>query len=494
MKEEDGVVDRGTGSRASTIRSRLRHPIIDGDGHSLEHIPALDAYMREEGIRGGLPALGIRPRLEREHTEERARVHGARIESWTIPARHTLDLATATLPPLLYERLDEIGIDFAVVYPTFGLMLIHLPDDDLRRAACRAMNRYSADVFADYADRLTPVAAIPMTTPEEAVEELHYAVETLGLKAVLIAGFAQRVPDDPGADPAVLQQAAWLDTYGLDSMYDYDPVWRACVELGVAPGSHSIGMGWGSRRSPTSYVYNQIGHFAAAGEALAKSLFLGGVTTRFPELRIALLEGGVAWAVSLYADLVSRWEKRNPDAIQHYNPASVDGPRFEALFAKYAGRVAGTEPTWWHRHLPVVEAPDDFAHCSIERPEDIRDHFVPNFTFGCEADDPMTKLAFDRALNPFGAQLRAIFSSDIGHWDVRDMLDVVGEAYELVERGWLDDDEFEAFMFANAARFYTDANPRFFEGTVVEADVAKLLAAAPGAEPPTPRERPADVH
>ena len=47
---------------------------------------------------------------------------------------------------------------------------------------------------------------------------------------------------------------------------------------------------------PSNYVYNHIGHFAAVGEALCKSLLLGGVTRRFPELRpvLARLDRGVA--------------------------------------------------------------------------------------------------------------------------------------------------------------------------------------------------------
>jgi len=40
---------------------------------------------------------------------------------WAIPTTNTLDRATELLPKLLYERLDEFGIDFSVLYPTAGL-------------------------------------------------------------------------------------------------------------------------------------------------------------------------------------------------------------------------------------------------------------------------------------------------------------------------------------------------------------------------------------
>ena len=58
----------------------------------------------------------------------------------------------------------------------------------------------------------------------------------------------------------------------------------------------STGSNQALRNSPTNFTYNHIGHFADAGHAAAKGIFLGGVTRRFPELRFAFLEGGVGWA------------------------------------------------------------------------------------------------------------------------------------------------------------------------------------------------------
>ena len=68
---------------------------------------------------------------------------------------------------------------------------------------------------------------------------------------------------------------------------------------------------------------------------------------------------------------------------------------------------------------------DEFAACGIERAEDIHDLFVAPFFCGCEADDPMTATAFNTKANPFGARLNAMFGSDISHWDVPDMTEVL---------------------------------------------------------------------
>ena len=122
---------------------------------------------------------------------------------------------------------------------------------------------------------------------------------------------------------------------------------------------------------------------------------------------------------------------------------------------------------------PRPDELDDLSACGIEKPEDIRDLFVHNFFFGCEADDPLTTWAFNDKVNPFGARLGAMFSSDFGHWDVPDMREVLAEAYESVEKGLLTEEDFHDFSFVNPVRFWGDVNPAFFEGTRVEAEAAR---------------------
>ena len=86
----------------------------------------------------------------------------------------------------------------------------------------------------------------------------------------------------------------------------------------------------------------------------------------------------------------------------------------------------------------------------------------------------MTAWAFDRHGNH---RLRPIFSSDVGHFDVVDMTEVLEEAYELVEHGLITEDDLREFVFTNPARLHTAVNPDFFKGTVVEDAVAKELVA-----------------
>lgn len=466
--------------RVRSIRAGLGHPVIDADGHYVEYAPALASFLADEGIGDvvtlyadascGTGTLGV----EQLAPEKRNRGQAVRGPWWAIPAESALDIATAMVPGLLYERMDEIGLDFAIMYGSAGLVFPHVRDEKHRRGACRALNRYAAEIFGPYADRLAPAAVVPLHSPQEGIEALEHAVLELGFKTVLIPSFVERtVPEDLWHAHRV-----WFDGYGIDSVHDYDPFWRRAVELGVSLAAHSSTMGIGFRRSPTNYAFNHIGHFAASAEALAKSLVMGGVTRRFPALRIALLEGGVHWAVGLLGDLLSHWEKRNIDAVRRYDPSRIDAARVASLLEQYGpmlkergGIAIGVAAGAFAQAGPF----DDFEAMQVRSAEEIVDLFVPSLAFGCEADDPLSSLAFDRSRVPHGRPLRALFSSDIGHWDVPDMQQVLAEAYENVEKGWLSRSDFRAFVFGNAARFYTEANPRFFTGTVVEQAVAQEL-------------------
>jgi hypothetical protein len=144
---------------------------------------------------------------------------------------------------------------------------------------------------------------------------------------------------------------------------------------------------------------------------------------------------------------------------------------------KYGGAVtAGMEPMRINRPTEDPALLDEFAACGIETVADIATLFVPRFFFGCEADDPLNSSAFNTKVNPFGARLSAMFGSDVAHWDVPDMSEVLEEAWEMVDHEWIDTTDFRDFVFGNPVRCFTGANPEFFAGTVVAGAVDQFLA------------------
>ena len=255
--------------------------------------------------------------------EERKR-RGIGMEGyWGRQTTNTRDRATAMMPRMLYDRLDELGLDFGIIYPTAGLGIHRIPDGETRRAVIRGFNIVSADYFAKLSDRLTPAAVIPMHTPEEALAELEFVTGQLGAKVCMFgSSVARRLPAAEGIDPALARFTVGFDQLGIDSEHDYDPVWQKCRELKIAPTFHTGGRSYGERNSPSNFTFNHIGHFAAAGHAVAKALFLGGVTRRFPELRFGFLEGGVGWGCQLFADLIEHWERRGAKGLAYMHPTS----------------------------------------------------------------------------------------------------------------------------------------------------------------------------
>ena len=325
---------------ARTLHARLNHPIVDADGHWLEYGPVMREEFRRIGGEAAVEALATAtsrvPSSLKMSVAERGRKRVGQEAFWSSPSENVLDRATAMMPKLMYERLDDLGIDFSVVYPTAGLSFHRMQDTRLRRAICRSYNVFTAEQFRGLSDRIIPAAIIPMYTPEEAIEELEFVVKQLGYKVVMVGGLMRRrVPALEDENPEASKHVEWYDVVGLDSPYDYDPVWAKCLELKVAPSFHNGARSILLRNSPSNFCYNHIGHFASAGHAVAKAMFLGGVTRRFPQLNFAFLEGGVGWACMLYADLIGHWEKRNRQAIESTNPNKLDLGKLQELARKY---------------------------------------------------------------------------------------------------------------------------------------------------------------
>jgi len=75
-----------------------------------------------------------------------------------------------------------------------------------------------------------------------------------------------------------------------------------------------------------------------------------------------------------------------------------------------------------------------------------------------------------------GARFQPVFSSDISHFDVTDMTEVLEEAWELVEQQLIDEQCFRDLTFTNTVRLHGRMNPQFFAGTSVEKEAARELA------------------
>jgi predicted TIM-barrel fold metal-dependent hydrolase len=483
------------------IKARVDHPVIDADAHWLEPLPVFYDYVATAGGPGAVDrfrqgfhgqAFAHNPATASSWYDltdrERRSRRMLRPGFWSFPSE-TLDFATASLPSLLDERLDELGIDYAVVYPTSSIPAMSEAREDIRRLWCRAYNLMVADLFAKHRSRMTPAAMIPTHTPEEAIDELKFVTGELQLKSMVIYGHVLRELEDSGRSG---RWSSWIDFLAMDSIHDYDPFWASCVERRVPVTAHGLSVGWPSMSSPSSYMFNHIGLFGTANYSFCKALVLAGVPRRFPELRFGFLESGVAWACQLYSDTLSHYQLRNIAAMEkHLRPTNLDLDRLRELWASYA------DPAWADKIDQVVQSPwagasssttgdpipiaqlterdsgvDEFAQ--MGGPAELKQMFANSFFFGAESEDRTIAFAFD---NPLGFDFAPTLGSDIGHWDVAVMADVMTEAYEMVSDGVLSEDQFKAFVYTNPARLYRDQNPEFFDGTVLESQLGSAVSA-----------------
>ena len=106
------------------IHQNLSHPVIDSDAHWLGFGPLLKEGIEKiagrkvaECFTGFAELIGGPLEMT---AEERRFKRVAHMGFWQVPMANTLDRATAMMPGLLYERLDELGLDFCVMYPTDG--------------------------------------------------------------------------------------------------------------------------------------------------------------------------------------------------------------------------------------------------------------------------------------------------------------------------------------------------------------------------------------
>ena len=167
--------------------------IIDADGHILEPLTLWDDYI-DPAFRERRPKHVID-----ENGAERISVEGKLLGNprgigslGSIGVRQ----GEVEVNTLKYEEgrkggfdphtrivdMDADGIDAAFLYPSLGLFTGAVEDPDLSAALCRAYNRWLTDYCKPYPDRLFGGAMLPMQSIENAMTEMRFARETLGMQ------------------------------------------------------------------------------------------------------------------------------------------------------------------------------------------------------------------------------------------------------------------------------------------------------------------------
>ncbi|MFZ9415576.1 MAG: amidohydrolase family protein, partial [Alphaproteobacteria bacterium] len=177
-----------------------------------------------------------------------------------------------TDPGLRLAKMDEAHIDFQVLSPSPLTYFHHI---DLAEALpfCRRHNDAMAELVKAYPGRLGGLAALPMQDPSAARDELHRAVEELGLWGAAIGTEFK----DPLHSPA------------------FDPFYESFVKLDVPLFIHPAPAGIdGPPGDPAlkRFDLDIIVGFGAQEAIAVSTLIFGGVLDRHPKLDVWISHGG----------------------------------------------------------------------------------------------------------------------------------------------------------------------------------------------------------
>ena len=210
-------------------------------------------------------------------------VDGKRVKTVDIHAHTIVPEAAAVInhpleaPGLLWsnvsdriQEMDAEGIDVEAlsINPYW-----YRAERDAAAELIRVQNEKLAEFCAAMPDRFVAFATVALQHPQLAVEQLEYAIKTLGLRGLSVGG---SVAGQELADPK------------------FHPVWAKAEELGILIFMHPLGtreLEPSGRLNGSGLLTNTIGNPLETTIALSHLIFEG-TLDRFPGLKICAAHGG----------------------------------------------------------------------------------------------------------------------------------------------------------------------------------------------------------
>ncbi len=252
--------------------------LVDGDGHVLEDVAAIAARLPAR-YQAGLTdrmRIDLFPPIDHFHAQA-FRLHGS--ERGFVDADGWLAF------------LEDVGIERSVLYPSLGLAAGKIRDSNWARVLIRAYNDWLHDAYLSRHERFEGMALLPLQDIDAATAELARGVTELGMRGAMLP--ANSLPLHLGAK-------FYWPLYELANELD-------CA-LAVHGGSHE-GLGFDDMN--VFAVAHAFGH--PFGQLISMAgLVVNGVFDKWPRLRIAFLESGIAWILFALERLDESFETHVP--------------------------------------------------------------------------------------------------------------------------------------------------------------------------------------
>jgi predicted TIM-barrel fold metal-dependent hydrolase len=244
-------------------------------------------------------------------------------------------------PDARLDALKSDGVDAEVLFPTTGMLLYPIEDQDFQWALFRTYNTWMAEEFAGvHPDRYKGIAMLNPELIEESIVELRRA-KSIGLAGVMVPLYAG-------------EYCAYHDKR-------FDPLWQAAVDNEMPVNIHTAttrkrAKDW-RELTPTDLILDtqQIQH-------VLLDMILSGLFDRFPALKVVSAENDVGWAGSM-VERADYWYNRNRKLMRDTTIKCVRPPSeyfhenvrvtfMEDRTGILAREVIGTEVMMWGSDFP----------------------------------------------------------------------------------------------------------------------------------------------
>jgi predicted TIM-barrel fold metal-dependent hydrolase len=211
------------------------------------------------------------------------------------------------------ELLDELGVERTMMYPTLASLLEERLRDDpeMTHAVIHAFNEWLYETWQfNFEDRIftTPVITLPIV--EKALEEMEWVIER-GARAMLVR-------------PAPVPGYRGPRSFALP---EFDPVWQMAVDHDIVVVNHGSDSGysryygdWQGRATEMlpfqPQAFPMLWSERPAADA-AGAWVCHGAMSRFPQLKVMIVELGGSWLEPLVKQLENLYKKMPQEFTEH---------------------------------------------------------------------------------------------------------------------------------------------------------------------------------
>ena len=189
--------------------------------------------------------------------------------------------------------LDAIGIDVVCLFPTPMLSLGLTPRKEVEVALARAYNRWLCEEVLAQEPRIRSSLYLPLNDPEAT----YQVVKEFGGKKGVI-GFTIVAPHYKAVyDNAYVKTYALIEEMGLPLVFHGAFAWGEDQSISLCNrflAVHALGFSWFNIVHCTNWLVN-------------------GMPERFPKLKVAWVESGLAWIPFLMQRLDNEWMMRSSE-------------------------------------------------------------------------------------------------------------------------------------------------------------------------------------